>query len=104
MIKLSECTKAGMVFLYDGETVGLQYILRMIFNKTELPEIRLVASDKNFDDAVSNVLDQMYQDIQTGVEKEDYELNNLNTQLVEVDITKKDIKQIGKYEFKIVKG
>ncbi len=101
MIKLSECTKAGMVFLYDGETVGLQYILRMIFNKTELPEIRLVASDKNFDDAVSNVLDQMYLDIQKGIEKDDYELNNLNTQTVEIDIVKRDIKQIGEYMFEI---
>lgn len=61
--------------MYDGETVGLQYILRMIFNGTELPEIRLVESDKNFDDAVSNILDQMYNDIQKGIEKEEYELN-----------------------------
>ena len=37
MIKLSECTEDGTVFLYDGETVGLQYILRMIFNGENYP-------------------------------------------------------------------
>lgn len=102
MVKLSECTKEGQVFLYGGETVGLQYILRMIWNGETLPEIRLVQNDKNFDDAVSDVLHQMYMDFQNGVDKKEYELNDLNTNLVEVDITKENIKQIGEYTFEIV--
>lgn len=102
MIKLSECTKEGQVFLYGGETVGLQYILRMIWNGETLPEIRLVYNDENFSNAVSDVLHQMYQDVQNGVDKEEYELNDLNTNLVEVDITKENIKQISEYAFEIV--
>lgn len=102
MVRLSECTNAGMVFLYGGETVGLQYILRMIFEGDKLPEIRLVANDQDFDDAVSNVLDQMYHDIQAGIEKDNYELNNLNSQPVEIDIIKEDIKQIDDYEFELL--
>lgn len=102
MVKLSECTKEGQVFLYDGETVVLQYILRMIWNGETLPEIRLVQNDKNFDDAVSDVLHQMYMDFQNGVDKEKYELSDLNTTLVEVDITKENIKQISEYTFEIV--
>lgn len=102
MIKLSECTKEGQVFLYDGETVGLQYILRMIWNGETLPEIRLIQNDKNFDDAVSDVLHQMYMDFQNGVDKEEYELNDLNTTLVEVDITKENINQISEYTFEIM--
>lgn len=53
-----------------------------------LPEIRLVENDKNFD-------------IVNGVDKEGYELPNLNTTLVEVDITKSDIKQISEYMLEI---
>lgn len=102
MVRLSECANAGMVFLYGGETVGLQYILRMVFEGDKLPEIRLVANDQNFDDAVSNVLDQMYHDIQAGIEKDNYELNNLNSQPVEIDIIKEDIKQIDDYEFELL--
>lgn len=102
MVKLSECTKEGQVFLYGGETVGLQYILRMIWNGETLPEIRLVYNDENFSNAVSDVLHQMYQDVQNGVDKEKYELNDLNTNLVEIDITKENIKQISEYTFEIV--
>lgn len=102
MVKLSECTKEGQVFLYSGETVGLQYILRMIWNGETLPEIRLVYNDENFSNAVSDVLHQMYQDVQNGVDKEEYELNDLNTNLVEVDVTKENIKQISEYTFEIV--
>lgn len=102
MIKLSECTKEGQVFLCDGETVGLQYILRMIWNGETLPEIRLVYNDENFSNAVSDVLHQMYEDAQNGVDKEEYELNDLNTNLVEVDITKENINQISECTFEIV--
>lgn len=101
MVKLSECTKEGQVFLYGRETVGLQYILRMIWNGETLPEIRLVQNDKSFDDAVSDVLHQMYMDFQNGVDKEEYELNDLNTILVEVDITKDNINQIDEHNFEI---
>lgn len=101
MVKLSECTKEGQVFLYGRETVGLQYILRMIWNGETLPEIRLVYNDENFSNAVSDALHQMYQDVQNGVDKEEYELNNLNTNLIEVDITKDNINQIDEYNFEI---
>ena len=101
MVKLSECTKEGQVFLYNGETVGLQYILRMIWNGETLPEIRLLQNDKNFDNAVSDVLHQMYEDVQNGVNKEEYKLNDLNTNLIEIDITKENIEQISEYTFEI---
>lgn len=100
---LSKCTNPGQIFLYDGETVGLQYILRMIWNEKELPEIRLVKNDNNFDDAVSNALKQMTEDAMKGIDKEEYALPNLNTQLVTVDITKDDIKKITDYEFELIK-
>lgn len=103
MIKLSSCNKEGQVFLYDGETVGLQYILRMIYNNETHPEIRVVSNDKNFDDAVSNVLSQLYDDVVNGVDKESYDLENINSELVEVDIVKSDIIQISDYSFEIKK-
>ena len=98
---LSKCTNPNQVFLYDGETVALQYILRMIWNDEKLPEIRAVEDDSNFDDAVSNILREMYADIQAGVKREDYELNNINSKVVTVDITKEDIEKINDYTFKI---
>jgi hypothetical protein len=105
-IKLSECTKEGQIFLYDRETVGLQYILRMIFRGNKLPKIHLCENDKNFDDAISNSLSQMYNDVINGIDKEEYELNNINTIPVVVDISKKDIRQVDEegYKFKIVKS
>ena len=101
MYKLSECIREGQIFLYGGELVGLQYILRMLWMGETLPEIRLVQNDKNFDDAVSEVLHQMYMDSQNGADKEEYGLNNLNTILVEVDITKENIKQMSESTFEI---
>lgn len=101
MYKLSECTREGQIFLYDGKLVGLQYILRMLWNGETLPEIRLVLNDKNFDDAVSEVLHQMYMDSQNGADKEEYALNDLNTTLVEVDITRENINQMSESTFEI---
>ena len=99
-MKLSECRNEQSVFLYDGETVGLQYILRMIWEEKELPEIRFVSDDENFKNAFSNVLAQMSSDVNNGIDKEEYELPNLNTTLIEVDITKDDIEQISIYKYK----
>ena len=100
---LSKCTNQGQIFLYDGEIVRLQYILRMIWNEKELPEIKLVENDKNFDDAVLNALKQISEDVMNGIDKEEYSLPNLNTQVVTVDITKDNIKKITDYEFEIIK-
>ena len=99
-MKFSECRNEHSTFLYDGETVGLQYILRMIYEEKELPEIRLIQNDKNFENAVSDVLHQMYEDVQNGIDKEEYELSNLNTTLIEVDVTKEDIEKISDYTYK----
>lgn len=101
MKKLSECVKADQIFLYNRETVGLQYILKKIFTGEKLLEIRLVEDDKNLDDAISGVLEQIYKDVQNGVVKEDYELNNIHSQVVIVDITKENIKQLDEYKFAI---
>lgn len=100
-IKLSECNEESQIFLYDGETVGLQYILGKIYNGNKLPKIELCENDEAFNNAISNVLKQMETDIKNGVEREEYELNNLKTTPVEIDITKKDIKKINSNIFKI---
>lgn len=101
MINLSTCTKEGQIFLYGKELVGLQYILRMIWEEQDLPEIRLVKHDDNFSNAVSDVLSMMYTDVQNGTDQEEYILHNLNTVPVAVDITKENITQTGDYAFEI---
>ena len=101
IMKLSDCTKEGQIFLFGSDLVGLQYILRMIWNGNELPEIRAVKKDENFDDAVQDVLHQMYADAKNGVRKTEYELKELQTFLIEIDITKDNIRQVGEYEFDI---
>ena len=103
MIKLGEGTKEGQVFLYGGDTVALQYMLTMIWNGRTLPEIRLLRDDKNFEDAISNALQQISNDVRNGVDKGAYVLQGLNTMPVEVDITKADIKRIDKYNFEVRK-
>lgn len=100
-MKLSECRNEHGTFLYGGETVGLQYILRMIWNEKELPEIQLVKNDENFKNALSNVLAQMSDNVKSGIDKEEYELPNLNTISIEIDITKNDIEKIDDYTYKI---
>lgn len=100
-MKLSECRNEHSTFLYDEETVGLQYILRMIWNEKELPEIKLVEDDENFKNALSNALKQMSEDVMNGIDKEEYELPNLNTISIEVDITKDDIEKIDDYTYKM---
>jgi hypothetical protein len=104
-VKLSECTNEGQIFLYDGDTVGLQYILRMIFRGNDLPKIQLCENDKAFDNAIQNALSQAYNDYINDVDKDLYVLNSLNTIPVEVDITTDDIRQIDKdgYDFEIAK-
>ena len=93
MIKLSDCTEEGQVFLYGGETVGLQYVLNAIYNGEKLPEIKLV-DDESFNNAISDVLHQMYKDFQNGTNRDNYELNGLNPNIVVVDITKEEIVQL----------
>lgn len=104
-IKLSECNIAGQIFLYDGETVGLQYVLRQIFNGKTLPEIRLCSNQKQVDKAIETSLMAMSHDVQNGIEKDSYSLGALDTLLVEIDIEKKDIKQVDEigYNFEIVR-
>ena len=93
-MKLSQCNNGKYVFLYNGEAVGLQYILRMIWNEQELPQIQLVTDDESFHNAVSNVVAQMSNDVMNGIDKEEYELHNLNTIDIEIDITKSDINKM----------
>lgn len=103
-IKLSECTKTGQILLYDGETVGLQYVLRKIYNGITLPEIRLCSKQEQVDRAIEASLVALSNDVQNGAEKESYSLGTLDTLLVEIDVEKKDIRQAdeGGYSFKIV--
>lgn len=107
-VKLSECTKQGLVFLYGGETVALQYILRMIFREMSLPQIHLVADEKQFDKAVSGALSKIYDDIKNGsdngIDEKDYSLGKLKTYDVIIDISQSDIKQIDEegYEFEVI--
>lgn len=53
-VKLRECTKAGQILLYDGETVGLQYVLKKIFNGGKLPTIKLCSNQEQLDDATGS--------------------------------------------------
>lgn len=103
MINLSECVKEGQVFLYGEELVGMQYILKKIWEGQELPEIRLVKNDENFNDAVSDVLHKMYSDVQDGVEREEYVLTGLNTIPVAVDVLRGDIRQVDAHMFEFNK-
>lgn len=103
-IKLSECNKPGQILLYNGETVGLQYVLRQIYNGNKLPEIRLCSNQEQLDNAIEAALMGLFHDVQNGTEKESYSLGSLDTILVEIDIDKKDIKQVDEdgYNFEIV--
>lgn len=103
-MKLSECTKPGRILLYDGETVGVQYVLRKIFNGEKLPSIKLCSNQEQLDDAIQAALKSVYQDAQAGIEKESYSLGNLDTVFVDIDIEKKDIRQVDEngYEFELV--
>lgn len=103
-IKLSECKNETRTFLYGGKTVGLQYILRMIWNNKKLPKIELCCDEKSFDAALASSLAEMSNDIMNGVNKECYELSGLKTIPVEVDISKDNIRQIDDegYEFEII--
>ena len=104
-IKLSECIRPGHIFLYDGETVGLQYILRQIFNDKKLPEIQLCSNQEQLNKAIETSLSLMMRDVQNGTEKESYSLGILDTILVEIDIEKQDIKKLDDegYHYKITK-
>lgn len=103
-VKLSECKNETKIFLYGGETVGLQYILRMIWNGKKLPKIELCYDEKTFDAALAKSLEEMSNDAMNGVNKEWYELSGLKTVPVEVDITKENIRQLDDegYEFEII--
>lgn len=103
-IKLSECKNETRTFLYGGETVALQYILRMIWNDRKLPKIELCYDEKAFDAVLAKSLSEMSKDSMNDVNKEWYELSGLKTIPVEVDITKDNIIQIDDegYEFEII--
>ena len=103
MVNLSECTKEGQIFSYGEALVGLQYILRKIWEGQELPEIKLVKDDEDFNTAMSEVLHQMYSDVQEEVEREEYEVTGLNMEPVKVDITRRDIRHVDRYLFEINK-
>lgn len=103
-VKLSECKNEIRTFLFNKNTVTLQYILRMIWNGKKLPKIELCYDEKAFDAALASSLAEMSNDIMNGVDKEYYELSGLKTIPVEVDITKDNIRQIDDegYEFEII--
>jgi len=100
MIKLSECRDEHL-FLHNEEIVGLQYLLRMIWNDTLITPIRFIKNDNNFNTAISDALDKMYQDVQNDIENEEYILPNLNTEFVVIDITKNDIEQINEFIYRL---
>lgn len=102
--KLSECKNETRTFLYNKNTVTLQYILRMIWNDRKLPKIELCYDEKAFDAALAKSLETMSNDVMNGVNKECYELSGLKTIPIEVDITKDNIRQIDDegYEFEII--
>lgn len=87
------------------EMVGLQYILRMIKKKESLPEIRFCYDQETLDNAVSEVLDKMMEDVVNDIEKDKYELDGLKTVFVDVDIDSNNVKQIDEegYKFEIVR-
>lgn len=93
-IKLSECNKEGQIFLYNGETVGLQYILRQIYYGKKLPEIQLCCNQEQLDKSIEDSLMVLSQDLQNGAVKESYSLGKLDTVQVEINVESKDINKV----------
>ena len=87
MIKLSDCKKYRM-FFYDGEIVGYNYIMDKVEESklgNELKAIWVYTNQEQLDEAISRVLCTMWEDEQSGIERDGYSLGKLDTELVEVD-------------------
>ena len=105
MVRLSECNK-GSVFIYNNELVGLQYILRMIYKENQLPEIRMINGDESYNNAITTVLKQVSNDMKSNQMQQKYELKDIYSEQVIIDVTKSDIEQLDEegYEFFIVQN
>ena len=86
-INFSKC-KSTDIFMYDKELVGYRYVLKRVEEGIHLPEIRLVINDDSFNTVMSNTVKEIYNDSVSGLERDGYELPNLNTIKVNVDIDK----------------
>ena len=86
-MKLSECK--GQSFLINGKIVSFQNVLKMIYEGKLLGPIALANIDSRYDNDLSNVMNQM-----TGTNEKDKSLNLLQTENIEVDITKEELKPL----------
>lgn len=87
MIKLSECKEYRM-FSYDGEIVGYNYIMDKVEESklgNELKEIWVYTNQEQLDEAIARALRTVWEDEQSGIERDSYSLGKLDTELVEVN-------------------
>lgn len=100
-MQLSKCQNNNNLFLYNGELVGLQFILKKIHEGVKLEDIQFVVPDENLNKALSEVVKNISKDVMNGVDKEEYPLSNLTLMPIEVDLSKEDIQMANEYEYEI---
>lgn len=86
-MRLSECK--GQSFLINGKIVGYQSVLKMIYDGMLFGPIALVNIDTNYTNEIAGVMTQMGEQ-----NDKDTSLNVLQTEVVEIDITKDDLKPL----------
>ena len=86
-MKLSECK--GQSFLIDGKIVSYQNVLKMIYEGKLFGPISLANIDTKYAKDLSGVMSQM-----SGQNEKDKSLNLLQTEIIEIDISRNDIKPL----------
>lgn len=85
-MKLSECK--GKSFLLNGKIINYQALLKLIYEGNQFGPVSLANIDQSYANELSAVKNQM------GADSADKSLNLLKTEIIEIDITKEDIKPV----------